>query len=234
MYTLFITNKNYSSWSLRPWLLMRQLGIVFEERLIPFDKDAFRSFSPSGKVPCLLDGGTVVWDSLAITEYLAERHGGVWPADAKARAWARSAAAEMHSGFGALRELCTMNVGIRVKLREIPSSLEQDLERMDRLWRSGLDAFGGPWLAGTAFCAVDAFFAPIAFRIQTYGLALSDLAGRYAQRLLDLGPMQEWYRRGLAETWRDDAHEEEARRAGEWTADLRAQPQQVSSSHDSG
>src|SRR5690349_9794152 len=117
MYTLYIANKNYSSWSLRPWLLMRQLGIPFEERLVPFGHGAggFRTFSPTGKVPCLVDGDTVVWDSLSIVEYLADRHPGVWPAEPKARAWARSAAAEMHSGFAALRERCTMNLGIRVR-----------------------------------------------------------------------------------------------------------------------
>ena len=112
MYELYIANKNYSSWSLRPWLLMRQLEIPFRERLMPFPAGGagaghpghpFRAFSPSGRVPCLHDGATVVWDSLAIAEYLAERHPGVWPADAGARAWARSAAAEMHAGFGALR-----------------------------------------------------------------------------------------------------------------------------------
>ena len=109
MYELFIANKNYSSWSLRPWVLMKTLGIPFDERLIPFagagraNFEAFRKISPSAKVPCLRDGDTVVWDSLAIAEYLHERHPGVWPKDAAARAWARSAAAEMHSGFSALR-----------------------------------------------------------------------------------------------------------------------------------
>ena len=107
MPTLYIANKNYSSWSLRPWLLMRELGLPFEEKLTPFaghdTPDAFRAFSPTGKVPCLVDGPTVVWDSLAITEYLAERFPHVWPAQAEARAWARCAAAEMHSGFPALR-----------------------------------------------------------------------------------------------------------------------------------
>src|SRR5579863_6709733 len=110
MYTLHITNKNYSSWSLRPWVLMRECGIAFDERLTPLDDAAgnvaFRRFSPTGKVPCLVDGDITVWDSLAITEYLAERHSGIWPRDPRARAWARSAAAEMHSGFTALRSTC--------------------------------------------------------------------------------------------------------------------------------
>ena len=107
MYTLFIANKNYSSWSLRPWVLMRSLEVPFEERIVPLEQgscwDSYRKFSPNGRVPCLHDGDTVVWDSLAITEYLAERHPGVWPTDAATRAWARSASAEMHSGFRVIR-----------------------------------------------------------------------------------------------------------------------------------
>src|SRR5690349_8533133 len=122
MYKLFIANKNYSSWSLRPWVLMKVLGIPFEEHLIRFgspeeNRTAFRKISPSGKVPCLADGDLSVWDSYAIAEYLSERHQGIWPADSAARAWARSAAAEMHSGFANLRNTCGMNCGVRVKLR---------------------------------------------------------------------------------------------------------------------
>ena len=174
MYVLYIANKNYSSWSLRPWVLMRELGIEFKEELRPFNPGsnwtAFRTFSPSGKVPCLVDGEHVVWDSLSIVEYLAERHPSVWPQDPGVRAWARSAAAEMHSAFGALRERCSMSCGIRVRLNDIPAALTRDIERMDELWTQGLDRFGGPFLTGQAFAAVDAFFAPIAFRAQTYGL----------------------------------------------------------------
>jgi glutathione S-transferase len=117
---LYIANKNYSSWSLRPWVLMRTLGMAFEEELRPFPMgggaSGFDAFSPSGKVPCLHDGQQVVWDSLAIAEYLAEQQAAVWPADASARAWARCAAAEMHSGFSTLRNICSMNCGLRVAL----------------------------------------------------------------------------------------------------------------------
>src|SRR5215475_690443 len=124
MYVLFIANKNYSSWSLRPWVLMRELEIAFEERITPFEEGPsatdFKGFSPTGKVPCLHERHTVVWDSFGITEYLAERHSPVWPALAEARAWARCAAAEMHSGFGTMRDICTMNCGIRVKLDAMP------------------------------------------------------------------------------------------------------------------
>ncbi len=225
MLRLYVANKNYSSWSLRPWVLMRQLGIAFEETLVPFGGNAthetFRAFSPTGKVPCLVDGGTTVWDSLAIAEYLAEREPRVWPADRVARAWARSASAEMHSGFPALRDLCTMNCGLRVRIDVLPPPVARDVARIDELWNEGLSRFGGEHLAGRAFTAVDAFFAPVAFRIQTYGLAMSPAALDYAGRLRALAPMQEWYAAALAETWRDEAHEAEARQAGAWLADLR-------------
>jgi glutathione S-transferase len=227
MYELYIANKNYSSWSLRPWVLLRALDIPFDETLVPFtggagaNRDAFRVFSPSGKVPCLRHGEVTVWDSLAIAEYLAERHPAVWPADTAARAWARCAAAEMHSGFPALRSVCTMNCGIRVRVDPPDAALRRDIERLDELWKEGLARFGGPFLAGAAFTAVDAFYAPVAFRIQSYGLALGDPSMAYAQRLLDLPAMREWYAAALAESWRDPEHEDEARRAGAWLQDLR-------------
>ncbi len=225
MYDLFIGNKNYSSWSLRPWVLLRELGIPFRERLVPFgggDPETFRAFSPTGKVPCLVDGSITVWDSLAITEYVGERHAGVWPSEAAARAFARSAAAEMHSGYFALRDVCTMNCGIRVKLHRVSPALQRDLARLEELWADGLGRFGGPFLTGAQFCAVDAFFAPVAFRIQTYEPPVNPAARRYAAQLLALPSMQEWYAAALRETWRDDPHEAEARTVGEWTADLRA------------
>ncbi len=221
MFKLFIGNKNYSSWSLRPWILMRQLGIAFEEVLVPFGEGAFDAFSPTGKVPCLIDGALVVWDSLAIAEYLAERNPAVWPVDREARAWARSAAAEMHSGFSVLREVCTMNCGIRVELKERSPALDRDIARIASLWSEGLSRFGGPWLAGPAFTAVDAFFAPVAFRFQTYGIALDESCDGYARRLLDLPQMQAWYSAAMAEPYRDPPHEEEALRAGLIVHDLR-------------
>jgi glutathione S-transferase len=227
MYELYIANKNYSSWSLRPWVLLRALDIPFEETLVPFtggagaNWDAFRAFSPTGKVPCLRDGGRAVWDSLAIAEYLAERHPGVWPADQAARAWARCAAAEMHSGFPALRSVCTMNCGIRVRIEASDAALGRDVARLGELWGEGLARFGGPFLAGAAFGAVDAFYAPVASRIQSYGLVLDEASMAYAQRLLDLPAMRKWYDAALAETWRDPEHEDEAHRAGAWLQDLR-------------
>ena len=225
MTTLYIANKNYSSWSLRPWLLMRELGIAFDEKLVPFSEgsnhDSFKAFAPNAKVPCLHVEGEIVWDSLAIIEYLAERHAGVWPADSGARTWARCASAEMHSGFSALRNACSMNCGIRVQLHAISPALQSDIARIDALWNEGLARFGGPFLAGAQFGAVDAMFAPIAIRAQTYGLALSDKAAAYAQRLRELPAMRLWYEAALSETWREPGHEAEAKAAGTWLQDLR-------------
>ncbi|WP_246164654.1 glutathione S-transferase family protein [Halopseudomonas laoshanensis] len=222
---LYIANKNYSSWSLRPWVLMRQLGIPFTEHLMPFagadTAASFRAFSPSGKVPCLVDGETRVWDSLAIAEYLAETHSGIWPEDLAARTWARCAAAEMHSGFTQLRNICTMNCGLRIQLHEVTPALQAELTRLDELWCEGISRFGGHYLAGTTFTAVDAFFAPVAFRLQTYNLQLSVTAMEYVARLLMLEPMREWYDAALKESWRDDLHEQDAGRVGTWLDDLR-------------
>jgi glutathione S-transferase len=222
MYDLYIGNKNYSSWSLRPWVLLKELGIPFRERAVVFGKDTFTDFSPTGKVPCLVDGKHTIWDSLAITEYVGERHANVWPVDAPTRAWARSAAAEMHSGYNALRDVCTMNCGVRVKLKGVSPALQRDLARLEELWADGLNRFGGPFLTGARFCAVDAFYAPVAFRLQTYEPPANVTARRYAEQLLALPSMQEWYRAALAETTRDAPHEAELKGIGEITADLRA------------
>ena len=226
MYTLYIGNKNYSSWSLRPWILMTELDLTFEETLIPFDDGdswaKFRAFSPTGLVPCLHDGEHIVWESLAIAEYLAEAHPEVWPADKTARAWARSATAEMHAGFSALRNECPMTVGMRIELPAISAALARDLERIQELWQQGLDQFDGPYLAGSRFTAVDAFFAPVAFRVQTFDLPLSATANAYVERLLALPGMQSWTNAALAETFREPSHEDELAALGRVTADLRA------------
>ena len=224
-YTLYITNRNYSSWSLRPWELMRTLGLAFEDRLMPLpnpgEPNPFLAISPTGRVPCLHHGELQVWDSLAIVEYLAERHRGVWPGDPRARAWARCAAAEMHSGFGTLRSVCSMTCGQRVVLRERPAALEKELLRLGALWNEGLERFGGPFLAGAEFTAVDAFFAPVAFRLQTYGLQLDAAADAYAARLLALPAMREWYEAALREPWREISHDEEIAQVAASITDLR-------------
>jgi len=226
MYDLYIANKNYSSWSLRPWVLMRELKIAFREHSVAFGDESswqsFRRISPAGKVPCLVDGDIVVWESLAIVEFLAERHAGVWPAPAAARAWARSAAAEMHAGFGELRGRCSMSCGVRVRLHEFPAALERDIARLGALWNDGLRRFGGPYLAGEAFTAVDAIYAPVAFRIQSYGLTLDTVSVAYADRLLNTRSMREWYVEALKETLRDQPHDDEIAQAGRVVEDLRA------------
>ena len=225
MYELYIANKNYSSWSLRPWVLMREAGIEFSEHLVPFGAPAWKDFlklSPSGKIPCLIDGATLVWDSLAIIEYLAERHRGVWPREAAARAWARSASAEMHSSFTELRNRCSMSCGVRLRLKETPAALQRDIARLEALWSDGLARFGGPFLAAGSFTAVDAFFAPVAYRVQTYGLRLGPATAAYAQRLLEVPAMRQWYEAALAERFRDAPHEAEMLELATVIEDLRA------------
>ncbi len=225
MYDLHIANKNYSSWSLRPWVLLTQLGIPFTEHkhIFTADNSGFKSFSPSSLVPCLVDGPTTVWDSLAIAEYVFEDHPAVWPAHRPARAYARAAAAEMHSGFTALRSACSMSVGVRIKLADTPPALIRDLARLDALWTHGLTQFGGPFLAGDAFTAVDAFFCPVAFRVQTYSLGfdLSEPSRAYVDRLLALPAMQAWAADAIAETERDPVHEHDIQAAGQVIEDRR-------------
>ena len=224
MYVLITANRNYSSWSLRPWILMRGLGIAFEDQIEPFTNpinyDEFRSFSPTGQVPVLLDEGRTVHDSLGITLYLADRHDGVWPTDPDARAWAQGATAEMHSGFSALRNDCTMNVGVRVTPKPPSGGLRLDIARIRELFGEGLSRFGGPYLAGSSLTAVDAFFAPVAFRIRTYGLDVG--AGQaWVDHMLAHPAMIEWERQALAESWREESHEAELTAAGLITADYR-------------
>lgn len=172
-------------------------------------------------MPCLKDEDLLVWDSLAIVEYLAEAHPDVWPADRTARAWARSACAEMHSGFMALRDECSMNCALRIELGTTSPALEKDLTRLMALWADGLKRFGGPWLAGETFGAVDAFYAPVAVRYRTYGLTLSAQAEAYAERLLAHPAVSAWVEQGIQETWRDDAHEQDCLRGRRVLADLR-------------
>ncbi len=224
-YTLVTANRNYSSWSLRPWVLMRAMGIAFEDRIEPFlapeNYDAFRMFSPTGQVPVLIDGERTIWDSLGIALYLAERHDGVWPSDGYARAWAVCAAAEMHGGFAALRNERTMNVGVRVDPVRGSDALDRNVARVTELWTEGLDRFGGPWLAGADFTAVDAFFAPVAFRVRTYGIDVGPQGLAWVERILAHPAMLEWEDAALAETWREAGHEAELAASGSITADFR-------------
>jgi glutathione S-transferase len=225
-YTLITANRNYSSWSLRPWVLMSALGIPFIDRIEPFlqatNYAAFRSFSPTGQVPVLMDGDRAVWDSLGIILYLGDRHPDVWPKDDAARAWAQCAAAEMHSGFATLRNDCTMNVGVRVEPHQHSPALNRDIARLTELWGEGLARFGGPFLAGATFTAVDAFYAPVAYRVRTYGLNVGPVGQAWVDHMLALPAMQQWEAAALAETWREDSHEAEIGAAGRIINDYRA------------
>lgn len=229
MYSLHIGNKNYSSWSLRPWVLLKELKIPFEEKLHIFFTDDWQEyvkFNPSGLVPLLVnDDQTQVWDSLAIMEFLAERHKGVWPEDDAARTWARCAAAEMHSGFFVLRDVCSMSCGVRVELSQENKNsavLNKDISRIDALWQQGLEKFGGPFLAGDTFTAVDAMYAPVAFRFQTFGIELSEASAAYRDHILGLDSLKEWYESALTETARDELHEGDITRHGTIVSDFRA------------
>lgn len=223
-YTLITANRNYSSWSLRPWLLMKALGIAFEDRIEPFTKpsnyDEFRAFSPTGQVPVMIDGDRTVWDSLGIALYLAERHPGVWPQDEAARAFAMCAVTEMHGGFSALRNDCTMNVGVRVRPSPMRPALVRDVARVREIFEEGLARFGGPWLAGAAFTALDAFYAPVAFRIRTYGLDVGK-GQVWVDHVLAHPAMLQWEAEALGEAWREDGHEAELADCGEIIEDHR-------------
>ena len=224
-YTLITANRNYSSWSLRPWVLMKALGIAFEDRIEPFQQDsnhdAFKAFSPTGQVPCLIEGDETIWDSLGITLYLADRHDGVWPTDPAARAWAMCAVTEMHGGFSALRGDCTMNIGVRVTPNAMRPALIRDVARLAELWGEGLGRFGGPYLAGPKFTAVDAFYAPVAYRVRTYGLDVGAAGQAWVGRILAHPAMQRWEAEALAESWREVGHEAELAACGTITADYR-------------
>jgi glutathione S-transferase len=209
---LYIGNKNYSSWSLRPWLLMKQAGIAFEEKSLrlswddesPFKKTLL-AIAPSGRVPLLVDEGFAVWDSLAIAEYLAERFADkqLWPAALRARSRARSLCAEMHSGFAELRSRFGMNleaslpeVGARVLGENAGAA--RDLQRIDAMWQEALEGSGGPFLF-SSFGIADAYFAPVCTRIRTYGLPVGKPAAAYVDRILSLPAFREWETAALAE-----------------------------------
>ena len=223
-YTLITANRNYSSSSLRPWVLMKALGIAFEDRVVAFEEpdnyERLRGFSPTGQVPVLSDGELTVWDSLGITLYLAERHSGVWPGENEARAFAQCIVAEMHGGFGALRNDCTMNVGVRVTPKPMSLGLRRNVARLREIFEQGPERFGGPWLAGPAFSAADAFYAPVAFRVRTYGLDVGK-GQAWVDHVLAHPAMQDWESQALAETWREEGHEAELASCGTVTADYR-------------
>lgn len=212
--TLIIGNKNYSSWSMRPWLLLRQAGIPFDEVRIPLyvpgSEIDLAKWSPSGKVPALHDGEIRVWDSLAICEYLAERFPDkpLWPDDAAARAVARSVSAEMHAGFGALREHMSMNIRARYPGQGRTPDCLADIERILAIWTDCRARFGGggDFLFGR-FGIADAMFAPVVLRFETYGVALEGAARDYADAVLALPALQAWVADAVAETERIEKFE---------------------------
>ena len=206
---LAIGNKNYSSWSMRPWLALRANDIPFVETLIPLytdnpaDKEQILSFSRAGKVPVLVDGETTVWDSLSIIEYIAERYPEVklWPDDAAARAHARSVCAEMHSGFVALRSACGMNLHRPIRPVALSADAKANVARIEEIWRECRARHGarGPFLFGR-FGAADAMYAPVVHRFRTYAIEVAPDTKAYMETMMALPAFQEWTREGLAET----------------------------------
>jgi glutathione S-transferase len=205
---LIIGNKNYSSWSLRAWLFLRQSGVEFEEiKLALFTEQwqtEIKRYTPAGKVPVLLDGEIAVWDSLAIMEYVRENFADTvgWPRDRAARAHARSIATEMHSGFMAIREELPQNLRVcqQRSLDDFSSTAQREIARVERLWQDGFERYGGPWLCGE-FSIADVMYVPVALRFVTYGIELEPTAQQFVTRTQALEPVQAWCR--------DAAHEEE-------------------------
>ena len=209
---LLIGNRNYSTWSLRPWLVLRHFGIPFEDEVLQLQGDGFRDVlaqrSPTGKVPVLQDGDLVVVETIAIIEYLADRFPdkAIWPADIGERALARAAAAEMHSAFQALRSNAPMNLRASHPGKVSVDAVARDLHRLETLWGGLLARSGGPFLFG-AFTAADAMFAPVATRIRTYALPVSDVAGGYVEAIYGLPAFQDWLGMALHEPWIVDEDE---------------------------
>ncbi|WP_315775254.1 MULTISPECIES: glutathione S-transferase family protein [unclassified Bradyrhizobium] len=207
---LVIGNKNYSSWSMRPWLALRGCDIAFEEIVIPLytddpaDKARILKHSPAGKVPILIDGAISVWDSLAIIEYLAERfpQAGLWPADAAARAHARSVCAEMHSGFPALRNECPMNLHREVRPVELSADAKANIARIEDIWRDCRARYGngGPFLFGR-FGAADAMFAPVVTRFHSFAIPVAAETRAYMDTMMAMPEFAAWVKDGLAESW---------------------------------
>ncbi|VTU05758.1 Dichloromethane dehalogenase [Actinobacillus porcinus] len=199
MYQLYF-NPPKSSWSLRIWILLKELNISFEPKIVRYLDDLneqhkqFKNFSPTAKIPVLHANGVIIWDSLAITEFLAESYPQIWAEDKIVRAWSRSACAEMHSGFEHLRNICNFDPLAHTPLTEVPRVLELELERLNELLQQGLIQFGGNFLAGERFTAVDAFFVPVMLRIRTYDLHryFSPQVLKYQDRILSLETLKMW------------------------------------------
>jgi glutathione S-transferase len=204
--TLLIGNKNYSSWSLRAWIMLRHAGLAFDEHLVPLDEAdtaaAIRAFNPAGLVPALRHGDLLIWESLAICEYACELAGRGLPANPAARALARSASAEMHAGFRQLRKLWPMNARALGRRTAEPPALLADVARIDRLWNDcrARHGSGGPWLFGD-YSLADAMYAPVVLRFRTYGARVSPVAQSYMDTALADAAMREWLPPAAAEPW---------------------------------
>ncbi|MGE0583301.1 MAG: glutathione S-transferase family protein [Steroidobacteraceae bacterium] len=205
--TLVIGNKNYSSWSLRPWMLLKHLGLAFDEVLVQLDTPQFKAqvaeWSPALRVPVLRDGALRIWDSLAICEYACELAGRGWPRDPADRARARSLAAEMHSGFQVLRSTWPMIASARNRRTTMTPELAAEVKRIDSAWSQCRGEFGarGPWLFGAEYCVTDAMFAPVVLRFLTYGASLSAAAAAYVEHALADPILREWMAAAEAESW---------------------------------
>jgi glutathione S-transferase len=207
---LVIGNKNYSSWSMRPWIAMKAAGIPFEEVFVPFGsplgnaefKQRLAAYTPAGMVPVLIDGETHVWETLAILEYLAETFPDrrLWPAEARTRAQARALASEMHAGFAALRGECPMNIRRPVRARELSAAAQANVARIEAMWADCRARHGGPFLFGK-FCAADAMYAPVVTRLHTYGIAVDRETLGYMEAMMALPAFAEWRAGALAEPW---------------------------------
>jgi glutathione S-transferase len=215
MLQLYIGNKNYSSWSMRPWVLLKAAGIPFEEVMVRFGngfdhgtafKNTILKVNPAGRVPVLVDGSLAVWDSLAIAEYVAEKfpQHQLWPADAAVRARARSVSAEMHAGFSALRTHFPMNLEaelpeVGARMLEKEPAVRADVARIEQMWTALLEEHGGPFLFGARFTIADAFFAPVCTRLRTYGVAVGPRVAGYVETMFKHPAVAAWVRDGLAE-----------------------------------
>jgi glutathione S-transferase len=210
--TLVIANRNYSSWSLRAWLVLKYAGLAFEEILIPLDTPETREqidrYSPSGRLPLLLVDQSPVWDSLAICEYVHELTGKGWPQAPMARALARAVSAEMHSGFATLRSLWPMNARARNRRAASTAALAADVERIDEIWNDCRHRFGagGPWLFGE-YSIADAMYAPVVLRFNTYGASISDTARWYMASVLEDTTLQHWLQAAKQEPWKIPSEE---------------------------
>lgn len=205
--TLVLGNKNYSSWSMRPWMALKGAGIAFDEVVIPLytgdaDKQRILKYSPAGKVPILVDGAVTVWDSLAIIEYLAEKFPdkGFWPVDTAGRAHARSISAEMHSGFMALRNECSMNIKRPVHKRTLSADAKANAQRVQEIWSECRKTYGGPFLFG-AFSGADAMYAPVVHRFRIYGVEVTGAAADYMSVMQAHPAFAQWSADALKETW---------------------------------